>query len=53
MSKSTKASLVFDTRLSPSFVINKGLKQGDILSTLFFNIFINDLPDALNIGALH
>ena len=41
---STKVSLSYTSYVSPPFSTSIGLKQGDILSTMFFNLFINDLP---------
>ena len=41
---STKVSLSYTNYVSTQFSTSIGLKQGDILSTMFFNLFINDLP---------
>ena len=42
--RSTKVSLSYDGFVSTPFSTSIGLKQGNILSTMFFNLFINDLP---------
>ena len=47
MYSSTKASLFHRGKISESFETRKGVKQGDVLSTLLFNIFVNDLPREL------
>ena len=31
--------------LTPKFISNIGVKQGDTLSTILFNLYINDLPN--------
>ena len=41
---STKVSSSYTNYVSTPFSTSIGLKQGDILSTMFFNLFINDLP---------
>ena len=41
---STKVLLSYTNYVSTPFSTSIGLKQGDILSTMFFNLFINDLP---------
>ena len=41
---STKVSLSYNSYVSTPFSTSIGLKQGDILSTMFLNLFINDLP---------
>ena len=41
---STKVSLSYNSSVSTPFSTSIRLKQGDILSTMFFNLFINDLP---------
>ena len=41
---STKISLSFNSYVSTPFSTSIGLKQGDILRTIFFNLFVNDLP---------
>ena len=41
---STKVSLSCNSYVPTPFSTSIGLKQGDILSTMFFNLFINDLP---------
>ena len=41
---STKVSLSYNSYVSTPFSTFIGLKQGDILSIIFFNLFINDLP---------
>ena len=44
MYKSPKVSLIHQDKISQTFLKTISLKQGDVLSTIFFNIFINDLP---------
>ena len=39
---STKVSLSYNSYVSTPFSTSIGLKQGDILSTMFFKLFIND-----------
>ena len=41
----TTNSIIYNNDLSETFPSNKGVKQGDTLSTTLFNLFINDLPD--------
>ena len=41
---STKVLLSYTSHVSTAFSTYIGLKQGDISSTMFFNLFINDLP---------
>ena len=38
-------SLIYHEFLSPKFIINVGVKQGDPLSTILFNLYINDIPN--------
>ena len=40
----TTNSLIYKENLSPKFSSNVGVKQGDSLSTILFNLFVNDLP---------
>jgi len=42
----------FNGQLSNAFMINKGLKQGDALSPMLFNIALEEVVriNALNIG---
>ena len=40
---STKVLLSYNSYVSTPFSTSIGLKQGDILSTMFFNLFTNDL----------
>lgn len=47
MYSSSKASIFKDNMVSDSFPTTVGVKQGDVLSTLPFNTYIDDLPDAL------
>ena len=46
-----KVSLLYKGRISHSFSAKTGLKQGDVLSTLLFNLYTNDLLDILNEGS--
>ena len=39
---STKVSLSYNSYVSTPFSTSIGLNQGDILSTMFFKLFIND-----------
>ena len=44
MYKSPKVSLIHQDKISQTFLTTIDLKQGDVLSTILFNIYINDLP---------
>ena len=41
----TTNSLIYNDSLTPKFISNIGVKQGDTLSTILFNLYINDLPN--------
>ena len=45
--KSPKVSLIHQDKISQTFLTTTSLKQGDVLSTILFNIYINDLPRRL------
>ena len=47
MYKSPKVSLIHEDKISQIFLTTIGLKQGDVLGTTLFNIYINDLPRRL------
>ena len=47
MYKSPKVSLIHQDKVSQIFLTTIGLKQGDLLSTILFNIYINGLPRPL------
>ena len=40
----SKVSLLRKDNITKPFLTNVGLKQGDILSKIFFNLYSNDLP---------
>ena len=44
----TTNSIIYGDKLSETFGSNKGVKQGDTLSTILFNLYINDLPEVFN-----
>ena len=47
MYKSPNVSLIHHDKISQTFLATIGLKQGDVPSTILFNIYINDLPRRL------
>ena len=47
MYKSPNVSLIHHDKISQTFLTTIGLKQGDVPSTILFNIYINDLPRRL------
>ena len=44
-----KACIKIDNKITESFEINQGVRQGCVLSPLLFNIFLSDLPKQLDI----
>ena len=44
MYKSPKISLIYQVEISLTFIKTIDLKQGDVLSTILFNIYKTDLP---------
>ena len=47
MYKSPNVFLIHQDKISQTFLTTTGLKQGDVPSTILFNIYINDLPRRL------
>ena len=47
MYKLPKVSLIHQDKISQTFLTTIDLKQGDVLSTILINIYINDLPRRL------
>ena len=48
MYTNTTNSLIYKDNITDTFESNIGVKQGDVLSTILFNLYINDLPDVLS-----
>ena len=44
----TTYSIIINSKLTPKSSSTKGIKQCDTLSTLLFNIYLNDLPEYLS-----
>ena len=44
MYKSPRVFLIHQDKIGQTFLTAISLKQGDVLSTILFNIYINDLP---------
>ena len=49
--KTSKAQVRWESHLSSTFIISKGMKQGSILSPRLFNMFLNDLLISLKSSA--
>ena len=49
----TTNSLIYKDTLSSKFTSNIGVKQGDSLSTILFNLYLNDLPDIFSFEGNH
>ena len=50
MYKNTSTSIIYKNQLLPKILVTKGLKQGDNLSPILFNLYINDLPEYISQG---
>ena len=48
MYSNDKACIKFDNKISDTFDINQGVRQGCVLSPLLFNLFMADLPKQLD-----
>ena len=46
--ETTTNSLIYKDSISKIFTSNIGVKQGDTLSTVLFNLYINDIPKSLH-----
>ena len=49
----TTNSLIYKDLLSSKFTSNIGVKQGDPLSTILFNLYVNDLPGIFSFEGNH
>ena len=47
MYRAPNISLLYKNKVTEPFYTTTSLKQHDILSTIFFNLFINDMPSLL------
>ena len=45
--ETTTNSLIYKDSIGEKFTSNTGVKQGDTLSTILFNLYINDIPHTL------